>query len=208
MDYTYTKSILRTFNFTRPHIKSPISAMDGSITLTYTVKPKFFIVLVGSMETETAPPWQEKVADMLKDLPIEVVNRHPNDFDPNLKQDPYKRAKTFGERIRLDMDIHKWIFRYRKSGFITVYFHPSTKSEPLDLVMLDELGLLHEKLIVCCPDGYFNKGGVQEICQRREITLIETYKEFEEVIRKKMEVFCASRIRRCMLKFKDVLLAL
>jgi hypothetical protein len=50
--------------------------------------------------------------------------------------------------------------------------------------MLDEQSL-NKKLIICCPDGYCNKDGVQEICQRCEITLIETYEEFEEVTRKK-----------------------
>lgn len=62
-----------------------------------------------------------------------------------------------------------------------MYFDPSTKS-PISLLELGILTANPEKVLVCCPEGFWRKGNVDVVCQRYGIQMINTKDEFLRAI--------------------------
>lgn len=49
-----------------------------------------------------------------------------------------------------------------------MYFAPNSKS-PISLL---ETGLFKDKLLVCCPEGFYKKGNIDIVCKRNNIPQI------------------------------------
>ena len=118
------------------------------------------VFLAGSIEEGKAEHWQDKFMQQFSNYNIIFLNPRRENFSPaDLK-----------EQIR-------WELRaLHKAEIIVMYFDPNTQS-PISLL---ELGLYasSEKLFVCCPDGYFRKENVVEVCARYSIDLSHTIEEF------------------------------
>ena len=66
-----------------------------------------------------------------------------------------------------------------------LYFDPKTKS-PITLL---EMGLhaTDERVVVCCPEGFFRKGNVDIVCKRYDIKMTETYDELLKYLTKELK---------------------
>lgn len=66
-----------------------------------------------------------------------------------------------------------------------MYLDPQTKS-PISLL---ELGLhaYDDKLIVCCPEGFYRKGNVDIVCETYGIEQVDTLDELVAAVRRRLE---------------------
>jgi len=123
------------------------------------------IFLAGSIEQGTAEDWQEKLVEKLKDeRHLIIYNPRRENWDPDLEQT--MENKTFNEQVVWELE------RLERATIIPMYFQPGTKS-PITLL---ELGLYakSDKLIVCCPKGFWRKGNVDIVCRENNIEQVDT----------------------------------
>jgi nucleoside 2-deoxyribosyltransferase len=125
------------------------------------------IFLAGSIEMGNCEDWQSKVQELLKDEDVIIYNPRREGWDSSWEQ----RAsnENFAHQVNWELD------RLDDADIIFMYIDPTTKS-PITLL---ELGLFadSDKVIVCCPDGFYRKGNVEIVCKRNYIPL---YNEFGE----------------------------
>lgn len=133
------------------------------------VTDRYSIFLAGSIEMGTAENWQEKVMSHFDDVLVTIFNPRRDDFDSNADQsidNDYFRGQVLWELAALD-----------RADLVIMYFSPETKS-PITLL---ELGMISQrkpdKLIVCCPKGYWRKGNVDIVCRYQGVKQVETLDE-------------------------------
>jgi hypothetical protein len=129
--------------------------------------------LGGSIEMGTAENWQARLVNDFENTNITFLNPRRDDWDSNWKQEASN--PQFHEQVTWELDALEF------SELIIFYFDPNTKS-PITLM---ELGLFaaSEKVIVCCPDGFWRKGNVEIVCQRNNIPMVNTFDELVKKIR-------------------------
>lgn len=117
---------------------------------------RFSVFLAGSIEMGTAEQWQSKIEEGLNSLDIVVLNPRRDDWDSSWVQSI--DDDKFRQQVEWELDA------LSQADIIAMYFDPATKS-PITLL---EFGLYakDEKLIVCCPEGYWRKGNVDVVCKR------------------------------------------
>jgi hypothetical protein len=124
------------------------------------------IFLAGSIEMGAAENWQSTIEKEFTDYKVTIFNPRRDDWDSSWEQratDP-----QFHYQVNWEMN------SLEKSDIIFMYFSPETKS-PISLL---ELGLhADDKIIVCCPDGFWRKGNVEIVCHRHRIPLFDSFKE-------------------------------
>lgn len=123
------------------------------------------VFLAGSIEMGTAELWQEKVVNAFK-FNVTFLNPRRDDWDSSWEQD--LNNPNFYEQVTWELN------HLEKSDYVIFYFDPNTKS-PITLL---ELGLMigehgGNKILVCCPHGYWRKGNVDIICQRYGVPMFE-----------------------------------
>ena len=127
---------------------------------------------------DTAEKWQDVFTDMLRNTSVVVLNPRRDDWDSTWKQST-EDAK-FVEQVNWEIDAME------SSHAIAMYFDPSTKS-PITLL---ELGLLaaigSERLVVCCPDGFWRKGNVDIVCERYGVTMAIDLEHMRSLILSKL----------------------
>jgi len=119
------------------------------------------VFLAGSIEMGAAEDWQTKVQDALSDIDCVILNPRRDDWDSSWAQDISDLNFTTQVNWELGM--------LDASDVIFMYFDPATKS-PISLL---ELGLYanSNKLIVCCPEGFWRRGNVQIVCSKFDVPL-------------------------------------
>lgn len=117
------------------------------------------IFLAGSIEMNTAEEWQNHIQDTLMDLNVTFFNPRRDDWDSSWTD----TSVVFNSQVNWEMN------ELERSDIIFMYFSPETKS-PISLL---ELGLHanSNKMIVCCPPGFWRKGNVDIVCTRYNIPL-------------------------------------
>ena len=157
------------------HIKSPERFDNNNIYIGD-------VFLGGSIEMGLAEPWQERLVNEFKDTELRFLNPRRDDWDSSWAQtasNPY-----FNQQVTWELDALDY------SDLIVFYFDPNTKS-PITLM---ELGLYASsgKVIVCCPDGFWRKGNVEIVCQRYDVTLVNSFDELVNAVKKETR-FWASK---------------
>jgi hypothetical protein len=116
--------------------------------------PKIF--LAGSIEMGLAHPWQEEIAQQLKDYNVVLINPRRDIWDSSWKQE--KEHPEFRAQVEWELN------GLSTADYIVIYFDPETKS-PVSLL---ELGLHADggNMFVVCPDGFWRKGNVDIVCER------------------------------------------
>jgi len=114
-----------------------------------------------------AENWQQRLTSMLDELDILILNPRRESWDSSWVQritNPH-----FKEQVNWELD------GLNQSDLIVVYFDPNTQS-PITLM---EVGLYaaSEKMIICCPDGFWRKGNIEVICDRYNIPLVENLEQ-------------------------------
>jgi hypothetical protein len=125
----------------------------------------FHIFLGGSIEQDTAKPWQKRIRTAFKDPQYDnvvLLNPRRPHWDPSWKN--VKSNAKFREQVLWELQA------LRDSDYIIMYFDPATKS-PISLL---ETGIhiqsfnprhLGKKLMVVCPRGFWRKGNVDITCE-------------------------------------------
>jgi hypothetical protein len=128
-------------------------------------KPTIF--LAGSIEMGQAGNWQVEVEDAFQQTEIVILNPRRDDWDASWQQD-ISNAR-FREQVEWELAGQE------QADIIAMYFEPATKS-PITLL---ELGLFarSNKLIVCCPPGFWRKGNVDIVCAKYQIRQADSLSE-------------------------------
>jgi hypothetical protein len=132
----------------------------------------FSIFLAGSIENNTAENWQLAIENELDPYDVTILNPRRDDWKKDAKQsisDPY-----FNKQVNWELD------SLNVADLIFMYFQPGTIS-PISLM---ELGYYAhtDKMLVCCPEGFWRKGNVDIICERENIRVIENFEEAIDVL--------------------------
>jgi hypothetical protein len=136
------------------------------------------VFLGGSIEMGLAEPWQERLVNEFKDTDLRFLNPRRDDWDSSWVQEASN--PQFSEQVNWELDALEY------SDLIVFYFDPNTKS-PITLM---ELGLVAGcgNVIVCCPDGFWRKGNVEIVCQRYDLTLVDSFDELVIEVKKFAEI--------------------
>ena len=146
-------------------IKAPEMLVDGKS-----------VFLAGSIEMGVAENWQNKVERLLSKTDVVIFNPRRDDWDSTWIQSIDN--PQFLEQVVWELTAME------KANVIAMYFDPSTKS-PISLL---ELGLFarSNKMIVCCPDGFWRKGNVDIVCAKYGVSQVETLDELTQSIIQKL----------------------
>lgn len=154
--------------------KNPIVELYTSPQPFPQTQPSVF--LAGSIAMGLAKPWQDEVADALRDTHQIVLNPRRPDWDSSWKQD--LSDERFVEQVHWELDAQE------VASHILMYFDPDTKA-PVSLL---EPGLLARsgKMKVCCPKGFWRKGNVEVVCLKYGIPAFENPPEMVESLIKEI----------------------
>ena len=127
---------------------------------------------------DTAARWQDRVVEELAKFKVTFLNPRRNDWDSSIKQSV--ESAPFCEQVNWELDA------IETSDIVVFYFDPNTKSP----VTLLELGLAikygSEKVIVCCPDGFWRKGNVDIVCARNGIPVLNSLDDLIDTIKPRL----------------------
>lgn len=131
------------------------------------------VFLAGSIEMGKAEDWQKELVEALKDEKIAFFNPRRDDWDNSWKQT--KSDPQFREQVEWELNA------LEKSDVVAMYLDPNTKS-PISLL---ELGLYARtnKLVVCCPSGFFRKGNVDVTCEKYGVKQVGSLEKLAEAIK-------------------------
>lgn len=143
-------------------IKAPEPLQDG-----------FSVFLAGSIEMGQAENWQTQVEKGLVECDIVIFNPRRDDWDAKWKQ--HIDNPQFREQVEWELNA------LEQADVIVMYFDPSSKS-PISLLELGLFGRTN-KMIVCCPDGFWRKGNVDIVCARYAIKQVNTLEDLIKHVR-------------------------
>ena len=123
------------------------------------------IFLAGSIEMGTAEDWQQRVINEFEENNLVFFNPRRDDWDSSWVQD--QNTPEFNYQVNWEMN------RLDMCDIIFMYFDPNTQS-PISLLELGAYGGT-EKMIVCCPQGFWRKGNVDIFCTRNYIPLFNDF---------------------------------
>lgn len=131
------------------------------------------VFLAGSIEMGSAENWQERVVESLRYVTGVILNPRRDDWDSSWEQDISN--DKFREQVEWELTAME------QADQILMYFSPGTKS-PITLL---ELGLFAEsdKLVVCCPVGFWRKGNVDVVCERYGVRRVADIESLVRVVR-------------------------
>lgn len=137
------------------------------------------LFLAGSIEMGLATHWQALFEQELSDLDITILNPRRDDWDASWEQSLHN--PNFRGQVEWELEAQE------KANVIAMYFAPETHA-PITLL---ELGLFatSQKLIVCCPEGFWRKGNVEVVCLRYGVPTVETLPELIAATRRRMLAF-------------------
>ena len=142
----------------------------------YAEKRKIF--LAGSIEMGRAIEWQKRVVQELGDHDVVLLNPRRSDWDSSWEHSI--NHLQFRQQVEWELQA------LDDSHVIIMYFDPNTKS-PITLL---ELGIHAatnpDKVIVCCPDGFWRKGNVDIVCARYGVAQAEDLNDLIEKLRDKL----------------------
>lgn len=139
---------------------------------TNTTLPSIF--LAGTIEMGLSVDWQAKFITTYSARRGHIFNPRRNDWDSSWRQsidNPEFKAQVDWEMAHID-----------DADIVVMYLDPDSMS-PISLLELGYLaGTAPEKVIVCCPKGFWRKGNVEVICYRHGIELVTTMATLHEKI--------------------------
>lgn len=134
----------------------------------YNLRHMESIFLVGSIDMGVAVNWQERVEQELANFDVVICNPRRDDWDSSWVQDISN--DKFREQVEWELD------HIEGADFVIVYFDPNGPA-PITLLELGTISQFRyagDKVVVCCPEGYWRRGNVQIVCDRYGIPLYET----------------------------------
>lgn len=135
------------------------------------------VILYGSISPAT--PWQDHLTASLSDLPITIINPVCAAWDNTWVEDA--SDPRFVAQVNWEMD------HGRLADVIVVYFVPGTQA-PISLLEMGQCAAMYggEKVVVCCPEGFWKRGNVKVVCGRLGVPVVESVEEVERIVRGKL----------------------
>lgn len=135
------------------------------------IKNKYTIFLAGTIDMDNSYNWQSEIIKDLSDQDVILLNPRRKSFNKDAVQsieDEYFRNQVEWELKGLE-----------ESDLIIIHFLPDSLS-PISLL---ELGLntdirnisKNNRIIVCCPGGFWRKGNIEIVCNRYGVDLCFDY---------------------------------
>jgi hypothetical protein len=135
------------------------------------------IFLAGSIDMGSSVDWQTEVQNKLDDCEVTFFNPRRDEWDSSWEQ----RATNpeFNGQVNWEMD------KLEEADIIFMNILPESKS-PITLL---ELGLHanSNRLIVCCPDGFWRKGNVEIVCHRFNVPLFNDFETAVAALRSRIK---------------------
>ena len=153
-------ALARRYDRTVSRVIKPPAPIDIELS-----SPSIF--LAGSIEMGGAEDWQSRVERELADTTAVILNPRRDAWDASWEQSI--DHALFREQVEWELEAQE------RATMILMYFAPDTRA-PITLL---ELGLFarSDKLVVCCPDGFWRKGNVEIVCARYRVPLVATLQE-------------------------------
>jgi hypothetical protein len=133
------------------------------------------VFLGGTIDMGQSHDWQADIVAVLQKMDVLLLNPRRKNWDSSWKQskdNPQFRQQVEWELKALD-----------DADIVVFYFAPGSQS-PITLM---ELGLhaaeAPEKVLVCCPEGFWRKGNVDIVCERYDVRQAETMPELIEMLK-------------------------
>ncbi len=129
------------------------------------------VFLGGSIEMGAASNWQTRMINDLQQITSIIYNPRRPDWDPTWEQDV--NHPEFNAQVHWELDM------IDASDIVLFYFEPTTKAP----ITLQELGYvagrgLGDRVLVCCPEGYWRRGNVDIMCERERFHTSATFDRF------------------------------
>lgn len=132
------------------------------------------VFLAGTIDNGNSLDWQQEVISLLEGKVDHIFNPRRADWDASWLQ--REDNPQFKEQVTWELD------HIRKALHVLMYFAPGSLS-PITLL---ELGIAAaeapEKLVVCCPEGFWRKGNVDILCTRYGVRRAQGLSEMVEAI--------------------------
>ena len=134
------------------------------------------VFLAGSIEMGAAENWQDAITKDFEDYgDLIFLNPRRDSWDSSWEQS--QQNPQFNYQVNWELTM------LESCDIIFLYFSPGTQS-PISLL---ELGLFAssepEKMIVCCPEGFWRKGNVDITCFRYGVKTYNTLEEAKGALR-------------------------
>jgi hypothetical protein len=148
--------------------KPPAETPDNIITTPLNV------FLAGTIDNGDSSDWQLHLRTVFEDYNDNLVFYNPrrDDWDASWTQsidDP-----QFYEQVSWELD------HLEKCDLIVMFIGANSKS-PISLL---ELGLhAGPKMVVCCEEGFYRKGNVDIVCERKGIPMVKDLEELTDFVR-------------------------
>lgn len=125
---------------------------------TEAIKHQITVFLAGSIEMGSAEDWQTEVVKEFANSDVTFFNPRRDEWDSSWEQK--QSNEQFNFQVNWELN------RLNHCDIMFMYFSPETKS-PISLLELGLIGGYNpEKIIVCCPEGFWRKGNVDITCTR------------------------------------------
>lgn len=139
---------------------------------------RFSIFTAGSIEMGKAIDWQAEFARRFEGCEVNIFNPRRDDWDSSWKQE--KSDPQFSEQVRWELNAMEW------ADLIVMYLAPGTYS-PISLLEFGLYASRHKnKMIVCCPEGFWRKGNIDVTADYYDVPVVET---FMELVAKAKEIY-------------------
>jgi hypothetical protein len=137
------------------------------------------VFLAGSIEMGNAEDWQAFTQHELADFHVTVFNPRRDHWDSSWEQK--ESNDEFNYQVNWELN------KLNEASIIFMYFAPGTQS-PISLL---ELGAFakDQKMIVCCPKGFWRKGNVDIFCNRNNILVYSTLDDAIGALKTKLTVY-------------------
>lgn len=127
---------------------------------------KTSLFLAGTIEMGMAEDWQRRISAALSHMDVLVLNPRRDHWNAAWEQSIDN--PPFREQVEWELDA------LDAADMIVMYFVPETKS-PITLMELGVHAAKNpEKVVVCCPKGFWRKGNVDILCKRYGVLQLET----------------------------------
>lgn len=149
-------------------------------------KDRYTIFLGGSIEMGNCDNWQQKIILDLQNENVILLNPRRDNFDHTQLQSIDN--KYFRDQVNWELD------GLSNADLIVINLLPGTYS-PISLL---EIGLFtkidsnNDKMLICCPEGFWRKGNIEIISNRFGINLFQDYNSLLKGIKEKINLFCAT----------------
>jgi hypothetical protein len=134
------------------------------------------IFLAGTIDMGNSIDWQQKVIDALSEYEnLDLYNPRRSSWDSSWEQ------TIENEQFKHQVD---WELTHLEKCDLAILFLAPNSMSPISLL---ELGLFKDKMIICCPEGFYRKGNVDVVADRYGIPVFEDFDSFLVEIKSQLD---------------------